>query len=108
MDSMECVSLLLALGFITVRVGLHRSDIDFEYPSGTAQGRTFANLLTELRSALDALAKSNGDTVPYQLAVSSFYTTNSLFEQGFLPPRWPSLLVTRTMPAYVSLRWIQL
>jgi hypothetical protein len=50
-----------------------RSDIDFEYPSGTAQGRTFANLLTELRLALDALAKSNGDTIPYQLTVSSFY-----------------------------------
>ena len=71
----------------------HRSDIDFEYPSGTAQGRSFANLLTELRSALDALARSNGDTVPYQLTVSSFYTTNSLLEQGFLPskgrrPRW--------------------
>jgi hypothetical protein len=49
------------------------SDIDFEYPSGTAQGRTFANLLTELRSALDALAKSNGDRVPYQLTVRELF-----------------------------------
>ncbi|KAI0275863.1 glycoside hydrolase superfamily [Russula aff. rugulosa BPL654] len=50
--------------------GFDGIDIDFEYPSGTAQGRSFANLLTELRSALDALAKSNGDTVPYQLTVA--------------------------------------
>ncbi|KAF8504329.1 glycoside hydrolase superfamily [Russula emetica] len=50
--------------------GFDGIDIDFEYPSGTAQGRTFANLLTELRSALDELAKGNGDTVPYQLTVA--------------------------------------
>lgn len=50
--------------------GFDGIDIDFEYPSGTAQGRTFANLLTELRSALDGLAKSNGDTVPYQLTAA--------------------------------------
>jgi hypothetical protein len=52
----------------------HRSDIDFEYPIGTAQGDNFANLLTDLRTGLDALAKRNGDTVPYQLTVSSFRT----------------------------------
>jgi chitinase len=57
----------------------HRSDIDFEYPSGTAQSRTFANLLTELRSALNALAKSNGDSVPFQLTVSAFFDATVLF-----------------------------
>lgn len=51
-----------------------RSDIDFEYPIGTAQGDNFANLLTDLRTGLDALAKRNGDTIPYQLTVSSFRT----------------------------------
>jgi hypothetical protein len=77
MDWMECASLLFfcysgLLWFDFARP--HRtSDIDFEYPIGTAQGRAFANLLTELRLALDALAKGNGDTVPYQLAVSSFF-----------------------------------
>jgi GH18 family chitinase len=48
------------------------SDIDFEYPSGTAQSRGFANLLTELRTAFDALAMRNGDAIPYQLTVKFF------------------------------------
>ncbi|KAH9173832.1 glycoside hydrolase family 18 protein [Lactarius sanguifluus] len=50
--------------------GFDGIDIDFEYPSSTAQGQGFADLLTELRSAMNALANSNGDTVPYQLTAA--------------------------------------
>ncbi|KAI0309232.1 glycoside hydrolase family 18 protein [Amylostereum chailletii] len=45
-------------------------DIDFEYPANDAQGQGLADLFTELRSAFDDLAKSNGDSVPYQLSVA--------------------------------------
>lgn len=50
--------------------GFDGIDIDFEYPSGTAQGQGFADLFTEMRTALDALANSKGDTVPYQLTAA--------------------------------------
>ncbi|KAH9026976.1 glycoside hydrolase family 18 protein [Lactarius hengduanensis] len=50
--------------------GFDGIDIDFEYPSSTAQGQGFADLLTELRTAMNALANSNGDTVPYQLTAA--------------------------------------
>ena len=68
-----CVAPFCSRIYDVFDVGLILSDIDFEYPSGAAQGRAFANLLTELRMALDALSKSNGDSVPYQLTVSSFF-----------------------------------
>ena len=82
----------------------YRSDIDFEYPSGIAQGRTFASLLTELRSALDALAKNNGDTVPYQLTVSSFYTTSLFSNKVFLS----KVAVPAGYEKYASLRVAQM
>ncbi|KAI0288314.1 glycoside hydrolase family 18 protein [Russula brevipes] len=50
--------------------GLDGIDLDFEYPSGSEQGRGFANLLTEMRTALDTLARGNGDVVPYQLTAA--------------------------------------
>lgn len=45
------------------------SDLDFEYPSSSAQGTGFASLITELRSAFNQLAERKGDTVPYQITV---------------------------------------
>lgn len=43
---------------------------DYEYPSTSAQGQGFADLLTELRTALTSLQTSNGDSVPYQITVA--------------------------------------
>ncbi|EED82727.1 hypothetical protein POSPLDRAFT_58726 [Postia placenta Mad-698-R] len=50
--------------------GLDGIDIDFEYPDTPALAQGFADLLTELRTAFDALATSKGDTVPYQLTAA--------------------------------------
>ena len=47
-----------------------RSDIDFEYPSNSAQGQGFADLMTSLRIAFDNLATSKGDTTPYLLTAA--------------------------------------
>lgn len=52
--------------------GFDGIDIDFEYPSDSAQGQGFADLLTSLRSAMDSLSQSNGDTEPYLLTVSIY------------------------------------
>ena len=54
---------------VIVRLNCFFSDIDFEYPSNTAQGQGFADLLTELRASFDDLAVNNGDSVPYQITV---------------------------------------
>lgn len=44
--------------------------MDYEYPSSPALGQGFADLLTATRTALNSLAASNKDTVPYQLSVA--------------------------------------
>lgn len=46
------------------------SDIDFEYPSNTAQGQGLADLTTALRTAFDQLASSKGDATTYQLTAA--------------------------------------
>lgn len=56
--------------------GLDGIDIDFEYPDTPALAQGFADLLTELRTAFDALATSKGDTVPYQLTVRAFMSAS--------------------------------
>ncbi|KAH7918608.1 glycoside hydrolase family 18 protein [Leucogyrophana mollusca] len=65
--------------------GFDGIDIDFEYPADSTQGQAFANLLTELRTAFDELASSNGDDTPYELtaAVSAGATgyANYVFPQ---------------------------
>lgn len=105
MDSMECTVLsLVMIGAVADQPCRLRSDIDFEYPSGTAQGRGLANLLTELRSAFNALAKRNGDSVPYQLTVTFLvHHDRSPPNQCFHPQRRQSLLVPRSMLASLSI-----
>ncbi|XP_006456110.1 hypothetical protein AGABI2DRAFT_188164 [Agaricus bisporus var. bisporus H97] len=50
--------------------GLDGIDIDFEYPANSAQGQGLADLVTSLRSALDQLASSNGDSTPYLITAA--------------------------------------
>ena len=50
--------------------GLDGIDIDFEYANTPELAAGFASLLTEMRSAFDALAQKKGDSTTYQLTVS--------------------------------------
>ncbi|KAJ7595937.1 glycoside hydrolase family 18 protein [Mycena floridula] len=50
--------------------GFDGIDIDYEYPANAAQGQGFADLLSALRSAFDALAAKKGDTTPYQITAA--------------------------------------
>ena len=50
--------------------GLDGIDIDFEYANTPELAAGFASLLTEMRSAFDALAEKKGDSTTYQLTVS--------------------------------------
>ncbi|KAA1477051.1 hypothetical protein DENSPDRAFT_867476 [Dentipellis sp. KUC8613] len=47
--------------------GFDGIDLDFEYPSNSAQGQGFADLYTELRTAFTTLQNQKGDSEPYQL-----------------------------------------
>jgi len=49
---------------------LPTSDIDYEYPGTAAQGQGFADLLTSLRTAFNALAAKKGDSEPYQITAA--------------------------------------
>lgn len=50
--------------------GFDGLDIDYEYPSNSAQGQGFADLVTDLRTAIDQYAAKKGDTVPYTLSAA--------------------------------------
>lgn len=50
---------------------LTSSDIDYEYPSNAAQGQGLADLVTELRAALDDHAQKKGDKEPYSVSASA-------------------------------------
>ncbi|KIY64737.1 glycoside hydrolase family 18 protein [Cylindrobasidium torrendii FP15055 ss-10] len=50
--------------------GFDGIDIDFEYPTDDALGKGFADLLSELRTALDDLATKKGDTTPYLISAA--------------------------------------
>ncbi|KAI9438518.1 glycoside hydrolase family 18 protein [Lactarius indigo] len=78
--------------------GFDGIDIDFEYPSGTAQGQGFADLLTELRAAMNALANSNGDTVPYQLTAA--VAAGSANYASLVVPQMNSALTYWNLMAY--------
>ncbi|GJJ12346.1 hypothetical protein Clacol_006587 [Clathrus columnatus] len=83
-------SLAVLINYI-LDYGLDGIDLDFEYPSSSAQGTGFASLITELRTAFNQLAERKGDTVPYQITVAvSAGTANNEF------------LVVPTMDAAVS------
>lgn len=58
--------------------GFDGVDLDFEYPSSTAQGQGLADLFTSLRSAFDSYAAGKGDSTPYLLTVRTF-----IFRLGF-------------------------
>ncbi|KIY70041.1 carbohydrate-binding module family 5 protein [Cylindrobasidium torrendii FP15055 ss-10] len=58
-----------AVSFIE-NYGFDGIDIDFEYPHDSAHGQGFADLISELRTALDNLASSKGDTTPYILSAA--------------------------------------
>ncbi|KZP18465.1 glycoside hydrolase family 18 protein [Athelia psychrophila] len=57
------------------------SDLDYEYPTTTAEGAGFADLFTELRTAFTTLQKTNGETEPYQLtaAINAVNYNNKFF-----------------------------
>jgi len=46
------------------------SDIDFEYPSDSAQGQGLADLMTALRTAFDNLASRKRDATPYLITAA--------------------------------------
>ncbi|KAF7377724.1 hypothetical protein MSAN_00195400 [Mycena sanguinolenta] len=50
--------------------GFDGIDLDFEYPADAAQGQGFADLITALRTAFDALAAKKGDSTTYQLSAA--------------------------------------
>ncbi|KAH6904293.1 glycosyl hydrolases family 18-domain-containing protein [Coprinopsis sp. MPI-PUGE-AT-0042] len=50
--------------------GFDGIDIDYEYPSTTAQGQGLADLMTSLRTALTQLQSRKGDRVPYLLTAA--------------------------------------
>ncbi len=49
---------------------LDTSDIDYEYPSNSAQGQGLADLLTELRKAFNTLKEKKNDSTPYLITVA--------------------------------------
>ncbi|KIY65734.1 glycoside hydrolase family 18 protein [Cylindrobasidium torrendii FP15055 ss-10] len=50
--------------------GFDGIDIDFEYPGTAEEGQGFADLVAELRTALDDLQKSKSDENPYLISVA--------------------------------------
>lgn len=86
--------------------GFDGIDIDFEYPSNAAQGDGLASLLSELRTALDNLAKQKGDTTPYLVTVSRllWFWKNHALTSGALSHRLPLPQVLPTMPTTRSRR----
>ncbi|KAF9479509.1 hypothetical protein BDN70DRAFT_806951 [Pholiota conissans] len=50
--------------------GFDGIDIDFEYPSNSAQGQGLADLMTALRTAFNNLASQKGDSTPYLLTAA--------------------------------------
>ncbi|PFH51661.1 carbohydrate-binding module family 5 protein [Amanita thiersii Skay4041] len=50
--------------------GFDGIDIDFEFPTSSALGQGFANLVTELRTALNQLAARKGDSTPYLITAA--------------------------------------
>ena len=51
---------------------LFYSDLDFEYPTSSAEGVGFAALVTEVQAAFSQLQRMKGDATPYQVTVQSF------------------------------------
>lgn len=52
-------------------LGLDGLDVDYEYPSNDEQARGYANLLSELRAALDAHAQSKGINYHFLISIAA-------------------------------------
>ncbi|PCH38885.1 carbohydrate-binding module family 5 protein [Wolfiporia cocos MD-104 SS10] len=96
-SSLRATFVSSAVSFIQ-NFGFDGIDIDFEYPDTPALAEGFADLLTELRSAFDALATQKGDSVPYQLtaAVSAGWANY----QYLLVPQMDAALTYWNLMAY--------
>jgi chitinase len=78
--------------------GFDGIDIDFEFPSNSDLGNGFAELITSTRSALNSLASSNGDSVPYELTIAvSAGATNY---QNLVVPKMNAALSYWNLMAY--------
>jgi len=100
---------------------LFRSDIDFEYPSNSAQGQGLADLMTALRTAFDNLASRKGDSTPYLItaavaAGAANYANLKVPQMNSAMNFWnlmvgvPDLIFLELLGSFIStgvrLRWI--
>lgn len=98
-----------------------RSDIDFEYPSNSAQGQGLADLMTALRTAFDNLASRKGDSTPYLItaavaAGAANYANLKVPQMNSAMNFWnlmvsiPNLIFLELLGSFIStgvrLRWI--
>ncbi|OSD07914.1 carbohydrate-binding module family 5 protein [Trametes coccinea BRFM310] len=69
-DSTKRATFVTSAVSLIENYGFDGIDIDFEYPSSTAQASGFASLLTSLRTAFDNLQAQKGDSTPYELSAA--------------------------------------
>lgn len=85
--------------------GLDGIDIDFEYANTPALAAGFADLLTEMRTAFDALAQKKSDSTTYQLTVRTNKPLSPLSILIVIVPRSLHPLATTITSTSMSGRW---